>query len=189
MATATSLDGRTARRIANRNRILDAALELGAERTDVTVEDIAQRAGVSERSIYNHFPSVRELIAGMYERGAEKLRPLFAYLPSPQDRLEDRIRQWVAVWARIQEEITPIRWRALIAESEFPDLQPELQQLRSMHQAEIERMFPEIDCEESRHVVVAMTDSLSWRTLRKHQGLGFDEACSVVEETIRRMAR
>jgi AcrR family transcriptional regulator len=189
MPTATSLDGRTVRRIANRNRILDAALDLGAERTDVTIEDIADRAGVSERSIYNHFPSVRELIAGMYERGAEKLRPLFAYLPSPDDRFEDRVRGWVAVWARIQEEIAPIRWRALVAESEFPDLQPELGQLRSIHKAEIERMFPEITNEESRRVVVAMTDSLSWRSLRKHQGLGFEEACRVVEETIRRMAR
>jgi AcrR family transcriptional regulator len=181
------LDGRTARRIANRNRILDAALDLGAERTDVTIEDIAERAGISERSIYNHFPSVRELIAGMYERGAEKLRPLFAYLPSPQDRFEDRVRAWVAVWARIQEEIAPIRWRALVAESEFPDLQPELGQLRSIHKAEIERMFPEITDEESRRVVVTMTDSLSWRSLRKHQGLGFEEACRVIEETIKRV--
>jgi AcrR family transcriptional regulator len=189
MATATSLDGRTARRIANRNRILDAALELGAERTDVTVTDIAQRAGVSERSIYNHFPSVRELIAGMYERGAEKLRPLFAYLPSPDDRFEDRVRGWVAVWARIQEEIAPIRWRALVAESEFPDLQPELGQLRSMHKAEIERMFPEIETDTARNAVVAMTDSLAWRALRRHQGLSFEQSCEVVEEQIRRIAR
>lgn len=82
MRTATSLDGRTARRIANRHRILDAALDLAAEGAEVEVETIAERAGVSVRSVYNHFPTARELIAGMYERGTDRVRPLFEQMPS-----------------------------------------------------------------------------------------------------------
>jgi AcrR family transcriptional regulator len=187
MATATSIDGRTARRLANRDRILDAALDLTAEGAEVDVETIARRARVSVRSVYNHFPTARALIAGMYERGTEKLRPLFAYLPSPTDPFDRRVRDWVAVWARIQEEIAPIRWRALIAEAEHPELQPELGALRKAHRTEIERMFPEIACEESRQAAVTMTDSLAWRSLRRHQGLSFEAACNVVEETIRRL--
>lgn len=186
MSSAT-IDGRTARRLANRTRILDAALDLSAERLNVTVEDIAARAGVSVRSVYNHFSSTRQLIAGMYERGADKLRPLFAYLPFPSDPLDDRIRAWVAVWARIEEDIAAIRWHALVAETEHPDLQPELGTIRTLHRQEIERMFTEITDPDARHAVIAMTDSLAWRALRKHRGLSFDEARSVVEETIRRM--
>jgi AcrR family transcriptional regulator len=189
MTTAiSSTDGRTARRLANRDRILDAALDLATTGAEVDVEAIAARARVSVRSVYNHFPAARDLIAGMYERGTEKLRPLFAYLPQPSDPFETRVRDWVAVWARIQEEIAPIRWRALIAEAEHPELQPELGELRKVHRAEIQRMFPEIDREERRQAAVAMTDSLTWRSLRQHQGLSFEQACNVVEETIRRLA-
>lgn len=186
MATATSLDGRTRRRLVNRDRILDAALDLAAEGSTADVDDVARRAGVSVRSVYNHFPTVRALVAGMYERGAERLRPLLAYLPDPTDPFEMRVRRWVAVWARIQEDIAPIRWRALVAEAEHPGLQPELDALRAQHRAEIDRMFPEICDEDARRAVVAVTDSLAWRAMRRHQGLSFDEACAVVEGTIRR---
>jgi AcrR family transcriptional regulator len=189
MTTAiSSTDGRTARRLANRDRILDAALDLAAEGAEVNAETIATQARVSVRSVYNHFPTARALISGMYERGTEKLRPLFAYLPQPSDPFETRVREWVAVWARIQEEIAPIRWRALIAEAEHPELQPELGTLRKAHRAEIERIFPEIDCDHAREAAVTLTDSLAWRSLRQHQGLTFEQACNVVEETIRRLA-
>ena len=66
----TSLDGRTARRIANRDRILDTALDLVAQGSDLDVDTIAERSGVSVRSVYNHFPTARDLVAGLYERGA-----------------------------------------------------------------------------------------------------------------------
>lgn len=189
MRTATSLDGRTARRIANRHRILDAALDLAAEGAEVDVETIAERAGVSVRSVYNHFPTARELIAGMYERGTDRVRPLFEQMPSPDAPFDDRVHAFVRVWARVQEEIAPIRWRALVAEHEHPELQPELAQLRKAHRAEIRRMFPEISDRRAQAAATAATDSLAWRALRRHQGLSFDAACEVVEETLRRLIR
>ena len=187
MTTASSLDGRTARKLANRDRILDAALELAAEGADVDFDTIADRSGVSVRSVYNHFPTARDLIAGMYQRGTDNVAPLLAEMPSPADPFPERLTRWVRVWARIQEEIAPIRWRALHAESEHPELQPELAELRAAHAREIRRMFPEVQSEASRHAVIAMTDSLAWRALRKHQKLSVEAACEVVEETIRRM--
>jgi AcrR family transcriptional regulator len=187
MATANSVDGRTARRLANRDRILDAALDLVADGAEVSVETIAERAAVSVRSVYNHFPTARDLIAGMYERGTERVRPLLADAPSPDDPFGRRVKQWVRVWARVQEEIAPIRWRALVAEAEHPELQPELASLRRAHAAEVERMFPEIHDGPALAAAVAATDSLTWRALRRHQALSFDEACAVTEQTLRRL--
>lgn len=188
MSTATSLDGRTVRKLANRNRILDAALDLTAEGSEVNPETIADRARVSVRSVYNHFSTARDLIAGMYERGTEQIRPMLADLPSNDVPLADRIRSWVRVWARVQEKIAPIRWRALVAEDEHPELQPELESLRRAHRAEIKRAFPEIRTRAAQAAAVATTDSLMWRSLRRHQRLGFDAACEAIEETIRRLA-
>lgn len=188
MGTANTVDGRTARRLANRDRILDVALDLVAEGAEVSVETIADRAGVSVRSVYNHFPTARDLVAGMYERGTDRVRPLLASSPSPQDPFHERVARWVRVWARVQEEIAPIRWRALIVEAEHPELQPELEALRRAHTSEVRRMFPEINDDVLIAAAVAATDSLMWRALRRHQGLSVEAACEVTEETLRRLA-
>jgi AcrR family transcriptional regulator len=188
MSTAHSVDGRTARRLANRDRILDAALDLVAEGTEVSAETIAERAHVSVRSVYNHFATARDLVAGMYERGTERVRPLLAEAPSPDDAFDDRVRAFVRVWARVQEEIAPIRWRALVAEDTHPDMQPEEDELRRAHRAEIKRMFPEIRERDAMAAAAAVTDSLAWRSLRRHQGLSFDAACDAVEQALRSLA-
>jgi AcrR family transcriptional regulator len=196
MTTATSrpardpdaVDGRTARRLENRERILDAALELVAAGTELDMDAIAASANVSVRSVYNHFPTARHLVAGMYERGSERVRPYIAQLPSPSVPFEERVDAWVGTWGRIQDEIAPIRWQALIAEDKHPDLQPELAELRRGHRAEIRRMFPEICGEQTQAAALAITDSLTWRALRRHQGLSFDDACDVVVHTIKKLA-
>ena len=189
MDTANSLDGRTARRLANRERILDAALAMTANGVELDIDGIAGRASVSVRSIYNHFPTARHLVAGMYERGVERMRHFIDELPAPEMPFDERVTQWVRTWARMQEEIAPIRWQALVAEDKHPDLQPELAALRKAHKAQIERVFPEIAGREGRAAVVALTDSLAWRSLRRHQGLSFEGACAVVEDAIRRLCR
>jgi AcrR family transcriptional regulator len=193
MTTATSpsggaLDGRTKRRLDNRTRILDAALDLVAEAGELEFETIAQRAGVSVRSVYNHFPTARHLVAGMYERGTDRVLPYVEQLPSRDLPFDERVRTWVRLWGRIQEEIAPIRWRALIAEDEHPELQPELAELRKRHRAEIKRAFPEIDGKHTMSAALAATDSLMWRVLRRHQSLSVEQACNVVEENLRRLA-
>ena len=192
MVTANSVlphqDGRTARRLANRNKILDAALALVAAGAQVDADSVSARAGVSVRSVYNHFPTERDLVAGMYERGTELVSPLLAKLPGTDVPFRARVRAWVKVWARIQEDIAPIRWRALIAEDEHPELQPELADLRRAHLQEIKHRFPEIRGKEQQAAARAITDSLAWRSLRKHQRLSFDAACDVVESTLVQLA-
>jgi AcrR family transcriptional regulator len=188
MNTASSVDGRTARRLANRDRILDAALDLLAEGAEVSAETIAERADVSVRSVYNHFATARDIVRGMYERGTERVRPLMAQAPQPDVPFDERVIGFVRVWARVQEEIAPIRWRALVAEEAHPGLQPEEAELRRAHRAEIKRMFPEIRGRTEEAAAVAITDSLAWRSLRRHQGLSFDAACEVVVEALRRLA-
>lgn len=199
MTTATSrpdeaaenpplVDGRTARRLANRERVLDAALDLVAEGRELDIDTIAERAGVSVRSVYNHFPTARHLVAGMYERGTARMRRFIDELPAPTVPFDERVTAFVRTWAQMQEELAPIRWQALVAEDKHPDLQPELASLRRGHADQIRRMFPEIRDEAAQRAATAMTDSLAWRVLRRHQGLTFERACLVVEEALRRLA-
>ena len=64
----TSANGRRERRDAQRNleRVLHAAHELFAERgADVTMEEVARRAGVGVGTIYRRFPSKEHLFAAV----------------------------------------------------------------------------------------------------------------------------
>jgi AcrR family transcriptional regulator len=52
----------------NRERIIEAARALFAERgIDVTMEDVAKRAGVGAATLYRRYPSRAELVAGAFE--------------------------------------------------------------------------------------------------------------------------
>lgn len=62
----------------NRQRILDAAKELFAERgLGVTLHDIAARAGVGVGTIYRHFPSKEPLIDAVFEEHLAEMTALF----------------------------------------------------------------------------------------------------------------
>jgi AcrR family transcriptional regulator len=86
-------------RAASRAAILDATLELLAERgfQAATMDAIAERAGVGKNSIYRRWPSKDELVA-------DAIRELTAELDVQQDgelyeRLLDRVRDFVHVFA------------------------------------------------------------------------------------------
>ncbi|GAA4691111.1 TetR/AcrR family transcriptional regulator [Pseudonocardia yuanmonensis] len=59
MATATEAGAMTQRALATRNLLYEAAAELFVERgyENTTMSDIAERAGTSRRTAFNHFPS------------------------------------------------------------------------------------------------------------------------------------
>ncbi|WP_079031938.1 TetR/AcrR family transcriptional regulator [Streptomyces specialis] len=57
----------------NRERLLDAARALFAERgVDVAMAEIARRAGVSNGTLYNHFPTRQDLIEAVFLDRLEK---------------------------------------------------------------------------------------------------------------------
>jgi len=58
---------------ARRNQILDAAVEVFAEKgfDQATVKDVAKTAGVADGTIYNYFKNKKDLLASMISRFAE----------------------------------------------------------------------------------------------------------------------
>jgi AcrR family transcriptional regulator len=76
MTTAEKAPRKDAAR--NRQRILDAAKELFAERgLSVTLHDIAARAGVGVGTIYRHFPDKKPLIDAIFEEHLAEMTALF----------------------------------------------------------------------------------------------------------------
>ena len=56
-----------------RAAIFTAAQEMGAEDTDVTVNALAQRAGVSRAAFYSHFSSLDDVMCGIIEQMVEQV--------------------------------------------------------------------------------------------------------------------
>jgi AcrR family transcriptional regulator len=70
----------------NRQRILDAARDLFAERgLGVTLNDIAHHAGVGVGTVYRRFPDKKQLIDGLFEQRLEELVTLMNAAVSDPD--------------------------------------------------------------------------------------------------------
>lgn len=78
------------RRERTRSRLLDAALELTREKgfEQTTVQDIAQRAGLSTGSIYGNFRNRDELFMALAERQWAPIQPEFRPGASVADLME-----------------------------------------------------------------------------------------------------
>ena len=114
-AVPDSTDGRTARRDRNRTAVLDAVLDLFTE-GDLTPapEAIAQRSGVSLRSVYRFVGDSDDLVRAAIDRHLERVGPLFALEPIGEGPFEDRVRTMVDARLRLHQAIAPTA-RAAVA--------------------------------------------------------------------------
>lgn len=111
-----TLDGRTRRRLATRERLYEAAVALITERgyEVTTFDEIAARAGTSRRSCFNHFATKSDIAlewaARRRAQAAEAARST-----TPQGRVDvlDRLRAYFHELALITEE-RPVETREML---------------------------------------------------------------------------
>ena len=193
MGTATNppRDGRTVRAERTRQALVDALLALLYEgELQPTAERIAKRAGVSERSLFQHFADREALYQAVavqqFERIVPTLRPIDASRPLP-----DRIDAFVDQRARLLETVTPVRRAALLLEPDSDIVAGWLAKTRRAKAVEVERIFAtEIDRTpaEERPALVAALAAVSawtfWESLRAHQRLSAERSRAAMREAI-----
>ena len=162
---------------ATRERILDAATEAFLERwyDDVTLAEIAKRAGVSGQTVINHFGGKEPLAAAAHERMGRQIESL-RYGPEPGD-IPALVNALVDDYERTGDAVV----RLLALEEKVSSLQPMLAQGREGHMRWVTEMFghPEL----VPHLVVA-TDVYAWKLLRRDQGLSRDETLAAMLEIV-----
>lgn len=95
-ATAQVGDGRTARREANRRRVVDAMLGLVDEgELEPTVEQVVARSGVSERSVFRYFDGLDDLRRAVIRQNFERVEPLMAVADLGVGPLDERVARFV----------------------------------------------------------------------------------------------
>jgi TetR/AcrR family transcriptional regulator, regulator of autoinduction and epiphytic fitness len=176
-------DGRTARAERTRQALVEALLGiLDAGNPKPTAVEIAERAGVSERSLFQHFPDREALFEAVarqqYERVMPTLHPVDASLP-----LAERIDRFTRQRARLYELIGGVRRAALLIEHESPAVAGWLATARRAKAAEAERVFRrELEAiapderEPLRAALVAVCAWPAWESWRTHQRLGVSRA-------------
>jgi AcrR family transcriptional regulator len=190
-AAATSSDGRNARGERTRTAIADAMLAL-FEEGDLrpTAPRVAERAGVSLRSVFQHFQDMEAVNAAVANRQIQRVMASARFI-ARDGALEGRIRAFVAERARQHDEIAPVRRAGLLIEPFSPEIAGRLRWARNRGAVEVGKVFRiELDAMPAavrREVAEAITMAASWQaweTLRAHQGLSAVQAQRVLRRTI-----
>ena len=112
--TVQEVDGRTARAQRTRAAVVEALISLLEEgRLQPTAAEIAARAGVAERTLFQHFADRDALFAAVSERQAERLTEMWVEIPRDAPFAE-RLDAFVDLRARVYEFVTPVRRGALL---------------------------------------------------------------------------
>jgi AcrR family transcriptional regulator len=182
-------DGRTARAERTREKVVDAVLEL-LDAGDVrpTAERIADRAGVSERTVFQHYADREHLFQAVGDRQAERVLPTLEAIPANLP-LAERIERFTGQRARLLERLSGVRRGALLMEPESTAVADGLAMARRLKAAEVARVFaPEIAARpELRAPLVSAAAWTAWEGLRSHQGLGESEAREAMRLTFERL--
>src|SRR3954468_19451089 len=103
-----NLDGRSARADRTHRALMEAMLALldGGDLRPTSAA-IAERAGVSERTLFQHFPDREALFRGAALPKAGRIGPLVEPLPGPEAPTDERLRAFVAQRALVLERVSP----------------------------------------------------------------------------------
>lgn len=89
-----------------RRRIVDATFELHREKgvLATSMQDVAERADVALRTVYNHYPTQDDLVVGCGSKVMELLSPptpaIFDGVSTLEDRIQTLVRELFAMYER-----------------------------------------------------------------------------------------
>jgi TetR/AcrR family transcriptional regulator, regulator of autoinduction and epiphytic fitness len=182
------IDGRVARRERNRDAVVDAIMVLvQSGEIEPSMAQVAEVAGVSERSIFRHFDSREALVAAVIERQLEVVGSILREIRTNGPAAE-RVRALMAERARLFEEITPMRYCALRVADRSALVADQLANARSWLREEIEAVFarelerrPPAEARDLLDSLDLVTSWEAWNVLRQQQGCTVTRARRLTE--------
>lgn len=192
--TPAAQDGRLTRAARTRASVVEALLTLNEEgHLRPTARDIANKAGVSLRSLYVHFDDLEALFVAASHRQGERLGNMLPPMVT-EGPFEQRLDAFLARRVRIHELGAGVRRAALLQEPFSPVLKQALANGRSVLHNEINAcLAPELaaagaaDPAARDRLLSALdivTGSGAWESLRTHQNLSVDEAAARVRDMV-----
>lgn len=160
-----AVDGRRARSERTREAVLDAVIALIGEGEVPTTGEVAERAGISERSLFRHFESRDGLFDAAIDRIVTSLAPLVEPVGADGSAAA-RLERLVAVRSRLYEAMTPIRRVAPFYAARSELVARRMATTRGWFRDELEATFARELAERgptgSRDVLDSLDLALSW---------------------------
>ncbi|GEP54813.1 TetR/AcrR family transcriptional regulator [Reyranella soli] len=191
---SSSPDGRRLRSERTKQSIMEAYIELLRERPEIpTAAQIAARAGISTRSVFERFVDLQGLSLATVDH-AFAMGEAQAVARNIDGDRQTRVRSHVETRAQTCEHWLPV-WRVVIANlGRLDALRERVRFIRQVIVKRMELMYrPELEglpAQERRDLLIALealVDFESWGRMRESHGLSFDEACSVWMRMIDRL--
>lgn len=137
-----TIDGRSARRDRNRLAVIDAAIELFSEgNLRPSPAEIADRCGLSLKSVSRYFEDLDSLIGAAAARQMEAVYPLFEIHAIGRGRLKARIDDFVRMRLKAYEVMGATSRAASALALKQPSVRQHLDDARRLARAQIEAQF------------------------------------------------
>lgn len=187
----TAVDGRTARAQRTLRIISDAHIGLINDgELKPSAKQIAARAGVSVRALWDHFKDMEALMANTAARQLAEQDEAFEPVPVGMP-LAERIATYSSQRAAILEAIAPLARAADLQRPFSAALQQNLQENLNRIRNDVERLFEAelagLDLSHRTRLVLSIctaADWANWKLLRDSLGQSTNEARAVVENTL-----
>jgi AcrR family transcriptional regulator len=172
---APNVDGRAERSARTRAAIAAAVYELIRARGEMpSVEEVAARARVGERTVFRQFHDVETLAKSVHERLFPEVMALGRPSP-PTGELEADLRSLVARRARVFEHVAPFRRASRGHRERSPFMSEQDAAMASLMRASVESVVTShLDAEDRDliEVIDVLLSFESWDRLRTVQRLG-----------------
>jgi AcrR family transcriptional regulator len=168
-------------------RILDAVIELHRERffDQVSLEDIAERAGVTVQTVIRRFGSKERLIEAAAEEGNRQVT--HQRYQAPVGDIEGAVENLVDHYEEWGNSVL----RLLAQEERVPAFRSVTDAGRAFHYEWVERTFAPLLAERTGTArrrllaeLVAICDVYFWKLLRRDMGLSREQTELAIRETI-----
>ena len=192
MHATPPLDGRSARALRTREAIVDACISLVEEgELRPTAPRVAERAGVSVRSVFQHFEDLPALHSAVNQRIVMRLKallhPVDVTLP-----LGARIQAFVRHRGALLEAMTPYQRAAKVHGPFAPEIEEAVRvgngylrdEVAGVFQLEIDQA-PPVDRRELLEALATVLSWATWDTMRSDGARSVDEASAVARRLVR----
>jgi AcrR family transcriptional regulator len=163
--------------------VVDVVLEEGVQA--FTIQRVAERAGVSHRTVYRHFPTREALLAAMAESAAEQVGDLARFstgFPTLEDAPQ-QTRQLFALWDDFERLIRAGVMLRVAGGIDESDRQQRLGRTRTL----LHEYAPHVsdqDRDYARYAIHALSNTVTWSQMRADWGITGVEAGDAVAYVI-----
>ena len=186
-------DGRHLRSERSRSLIALGMLELVRETgTMPTTDAVADRAGVSRRSVFRHYADVSELLTAAYELQREEAFRRFPRRDPSNWSMDQRVEAFTERASELFEYVAPVRRAAVCMANDYPVLFELMKGDDSVHRMIVENLFSEYltslpDDEAGLYIssLVSASSWANWEGLRREQGLPLEISREIIRVLMR----